>query len=235
MSHTYGASGTYTASLRVSDSRGATSAPATVMISVGTNTPPSASIVSPAEGATFTVGQTLTLTGSGTDAQDGTLGAEAMTWEVRRHHNGSHWHPWFSGTGNNLTFQAPPPEDLQATGTGNHLEILLTVRDSGGLTTTVTRIVQPRRVTLTFTTNPQGLNVTVTGVTLQGPTNITSWEGWALSVDAPSPQGAYVFKSWSDGGAKAHTIVTPASGTVYTARFKRSRGGFALNRGLLLG
>ena len=219
-SHSYGAAGSYTASLRVRDSRNATSAPDTVVITVG-NTPPSPTIVSPAAGATFTVGQTVTVTGSATDVQDGTINPATFQWTVLRRH-GTHTHPWFSGTGNNLTFTAPAPEDLAAT-TNSSLEISLTATDSGGLSGTAQRNLQPRTVAITLATNPSGLNLTVNGTTVTGPTTITSWQGWTLSLSAPSPQGRYNFWSWSDGGAQSHSIVTPAAPTTYTARFKKGK------------
>ena len=62
----------------------------------------------------FSVGQTITLTGKGTDVEDGTIPASRMTWQVLLHHD-THTHPLFGPTtGNNLTFQAPAPEDLAA-------------------------------------------------------------------------------------------------------------------------
>jgi glucose/arabinose dehydrogenase len=220
-SHTYTATGAYTASLRVRDPGGLTSAPATVGIGVG-NTPPTPTMVSPAPGATFAVGQTITLQGSATDAQDGPLPSSALRWEVLRHH-GSHNHPWFSGIGTTFTFAAPAPEDLAATG-NSFLEVRLTATDSGGLSTTLSRMVQPRKVSITLATQPSGLNLQVNGATVRGPTTITSWQGWTLALNAPSPQGKESFRSWSDGGAQSHTIVTPASATTYTARFKRGKG-----------
>ena len=48
---------------------------------------------------------------------------------------------------------------------------------------------------------------------------MTSWEAYALNVNAPAQTG-YAFVSWSDGGAQAHTIVTPASPATYTATFQ---------------
>jgi len=35
-----------------------------------------------------------------------------------------------------------------------------------------------------------------------------------------SPQGPnWIFSSWSDGGARIHTIRTPSASKIYTARF----------------
>ncbi len=42
-----------------------------------------------------------------------------------------------------------------------------------------------------------------------------------MSLNAPSPQGKNRFTSWSDGGAQAHTVTTPAAATTYTAVFKK--------------
>ena len=163
--HRYAANGTYTASLQVRDARGAVSAPATRTVAVG-NTPPAANITSPPEGTTFAVGDTVTVTGTATDAQDGTLSGASLAWTALLHHNG-HTHPLDSGNGGQLTLQAPPPEDLAATA-ASFVEVLLTATDSGGLTSTVSRSFQPRRVPITFVTSPPRLVVLVNGFVLHG-------------------------------------------------------------------
>jgi PKD repeat protein len=218
-SHSY-AAGNYTASLTVRDSNNATSAPDTIAIASG-NTPPSPVISSPAAGVTFAVGQTITLTGSATDAQDGTINPATLQWTVLRHHL-THTHPWFSGTGNNLTFTAPAPEDLAAT-TNSYLEIYLTATDSGGLSATANRNVQPRTVAITLATIPSGLKLTVNGTTVTGPTTITSWQGWQLNLTAPARQSPYSFVSWSDGGAATHSVTTPGAPATYTATYKKGK------------
>lgn len=185
---------------------------------------PSAAIASPGAAVEFRVGQTITLTGSATDVEDGPLPPSALAWAVRLNHNGGHTHPVFSGTGNNLTFTAPAPEDLDAT-EGSFLEIDLTATDSGGLTHTVHRTLQPHRVAVTLATDPEGLGLTVNGTPVTGPHTLTSWEGWGLDIHAPNQQdGAdlWIFTSWSDGGAQAHKLVTPASPATVTAVFEES-------------
>lgn len=216
--HTYSSVARYRATMRARDSRGALSALVEVWISVG-NTAPSPTIVAPASGSTFSVGQTITLTGTATDPQDGTLGPGALSWEVLVHHN-DHTHPWFAGPGNDLTFPAPAPEDRAAT-TTSYLEVRLTATDSGGVAGTVSRVVQPRLVPVTLATDPSGLAVQVNLESVRGPTTITSWQGWRLNLFAPSPQAIYRFASWSDGGAQGHTVSTPAQAATYTARFQR--------------
>jgi glucose/arabinose dehydrogenase/PKD repeat protein len=223
-SHTYSTKGTYTASLRVRDNHGALSDPATVRIYAG-NEAPTPVIESPSADVLFKVGQQITLRGRATDPEDGALPASSFSWEVLRHHNGSHTHPYLSRTGNNLTFTAPAPEDLSATGAGNYLEVRLKATDSEGLSKTVTREIQPKRVDVSFATNPpSGLSVRINGQTFAAPKTLLSWEAYNLNVNAPSPQTlsekSYVFSSWSDGKGQKHVIVTGAAPSTYTATFR---------------
>jgi glucose/arabinose dehydrogenase len=226
--HRYQSTGSYNAVVTVSDGRGGSDT-ATVRIDVG-NTAPQPVINSPAASKLFRVGEVIALTGTATDAQDGTLPDSALTWQVILHHNNDHTHPYFGHvSGNNLSFTAPAPEDLNAA-SGSFLEIRLTATDSQGLSTTITQNLQPRKVNVTLTTKPGGLMLTVNGTSVTGPFTFVSWDGYALNVNAPSPQPAsgnqqYVFQNWSDGGAAAHTIVTPASAATYTANFKRQKVG----------
>jgi hypothetical protein len=194
---------------------------ATVTIDAG-NVPPTPSIASPSATAKFSVGQTITLTGSASDAEDGSIPATRLTWEVLLHHD-AHTHPWLQPTsGNNLTIQAPAPEDLAAT-TASYLEIRLTATDSQGARSTVRRDMRPRLVNITLDSIPSGLTLSANGTTITTPRTLTSWERYAIAISAPTQRdGAgrpWLFSSWSDGGAPTHTIVTPATATTYTATF----------------
>jgi glucose/arabinose dehydrogenase len=224
-SHTYNttpSAGFYTAELKVRDARGALSAAATVKVFPG-NGPPSVTIESPASSKLFKVGEQIVLQGSATDLQDGQLPDSALSWEVRQWHNGSHFHPFTSGTGNNVMFNTPGPEDLFATGAGNYLEIRLTATDSKGLSETVTQELQPHRVNVTFASQPSGLSLQVNDETFTTPRTLVSWEGYKLNATAPSPQSlsetTYVFSSWSDGGAQSHDVITEAQPSTYTATY----------------
>jgi PKD repeat protein len=219
--HTYAVAGVFTVTLRARDDKFNFSAPVSLEVQPG-NPPPQPTIASPAPGATFAVGQTITLTGSATDVPDGALPPSALSWRVLLHQGATTTNVFGPTTGNNLTFSAPAPTSFSGAGAG-FLEVRLTATDSGGLKTTVTQTVQPRKVDLTFVTVPAGLAVSVNGTSLTGPQTVTSWEAWALGVNAPGQVGpdgrTYLFASWSDGGAAAHTVVTPASPATYTATF----------------
>jgi len=224
VTHTYSAPGRFTATVTVRDTHGASDT-VSIIIDAG-NTPPSPSISSPSSTARFAVGQTIALRGSASDAQDGALPDASLSWTVLLHHN-THTHPFLGPvTGNGITFQAPAPEDLAAT-TTSFLEIVLTARDSQGATATVRRNFQPRLVSLSFASSPSGLTILANGVSVTTPRTITSWEGYRISVAAPTQRDAagqaWLFSSWSDGAPSSHTIVTPAAATAYTARFVAAR------------
>ena len=225
--HAYAAAGSYTATLKVRDAGGLNSAPAQTTVNPG-DAAPAPTITAPAAGLLFQVGQEITLSGGATDDEDGPVPDASLSWEVIRHHNDSHTHPYFSGTGNNLTFAAPPPEDLAATGAGNYLEIRLTATDSGGNSRIVSQKIQPRRVNVAFKSSPRNRpHVEVNGGKVDTPKTLVSWEGYELNVNAPARQvvgeRTYAFASWSDGGPAAHAIKTPAASATYTATFQRRR------------
>ena len=218
--HTYASNGTYTVDLTVTDAGGLTGA-ASVRIDVG-NTPPAPVIVTPAADYTFAVGDRIVLQGRATDAEDGQLPDSSLTWRVVRHHN-THTHPFVPLTpGNQVTFTAPGPEDLGAGGT-SWLEIELTAVDNAGLSTTITQALMPRTVRLDFVSDPPGATLRIDNDELTAPVSFTSWVNYGVAVEANSqtrPGGATLaFDSWSDGGAAAHTIMSPSSPTTYTARF----------------
>jgi glucose/arabinose dehydrogenase len=217
--HSYGANGAYTARLRARDSQFAFSAAVDLAIQVG-NTPPVPSISSPADGAVFSVGQIITLTGAASDAEDGTVASGGLSWTVLRHHD-VHTHPYFSGTGNNLMFTAPAPEDLDATN-NSFLEVHLTATDSGGLSAATQRDMQPLKITLTLNTSPAGMNVELNGGPRAHGSTLTSWAGWGLQVNAEPQMNGGTFRqwsAWSDGGLRAHTYATPATNSTLTATF----------------
>lgn len=226
--HTYNSAGIFTATLVVRDNRGGVSAPATVRLFPG-NAPPTPAISSPTVSAQFAVGQNVILQGQASDVEDGSLPDAALTWRVILHHvditspGTTHTHPYFGPTiGNNLSFTAPAPEDLNAAEL-SYLEVQLTAVDSWGLTQTITQSLQPRRVNVTFNTIPASLKLLVNGTTFDTPKTIVSWDSYALIVSAPtqldSVGDGWVFSSWSDGGVLEHTITTPASSVTYTATF----------------
>jgi Divergent InlB B-repeat domain len=81
----------------------------------------------------------------------------------------------------------------------------------------------PRPITVTFNTNPAGLFYRVDGTTYNSA-HVFSWpSGSSHTISTTSPQRGssgvrYVWQSWSDNGARSHTIA-PTTSTPYTATF----------------
>jgi hypothetical protein len=96
--------------------------------------------------------------GSATDTQDGTLPANALSWEVVMHHCSANCHqhpvqsyPDVAGG----TFTASDHEYP------SYLELRLTATDSGGLRGTASPRLGPRTVVLSFQTNPGSMRLVV--------------------------------------------------------------------------
>jgi glucose/arabinose dehydrogenase len=123
--HTYTLSGTYSAILTVTDSQGESSTDR-VVIAVG-NRAPTATITMPISGTTYHAGDTISFSGTGTDADEGVLPDNNLTWEVLLHHNEHVHYDFFHGTGAKGSFVVP------AHGGHTWLELCLTVMDGGGL------------------------------------------------------------------------------------------------------
>lgn len=232
--HTYTSEGVYTATLVTRNGANFVSDPARIQVYPGKH-PPTPVINSPSSGAQFSVGQAITMNGSATDPEDpaSTLGLSwnAVLWHVDQYFPaGIHNHPLYLMppiTSSNgvltITIPMPPPEGMRAT-VYSFVEIQFTATDPWGLSTTVTRTVQPKLVNVTFGTQPTGLELFINDVSITGTQTLASWQDYALNVTAQSPQAdsqgqKWAFSSWSDGGAPSHSIITPSSPATYTATF----------------
>jgi glucose/arabinose dehydrogenase len=200
-------------------------------LDVTSNQPPVPVILTPADGAFCSGGDTISFSGSATDAEDGTLPAGAFTWRIDLHHEeqaNPHTHP-----------EMP---DLSGVKSGTHtvpvnghteseifLRVLLTVRDSAGLETTVFRDIRPNKVNVTLATNVPGLRLNLDGMPVRSPQTLAGVSGIQRTLEAPPAQTVngvtYQFVSWSDGGAAAHAIATPAADQAISATYAAVDGG----------
>ncbi len=155
--------------------------------------------------------------------RDGELPASAFKWTLVFHHD-SHVHdgpPLAEGVTSG-SFTLPTTGE---TADNVWYRLYLTVTDSKGLTNTVYRDILPRKTTVSFATNPAGLQVVVDGKTFstQQSLSIIGVEGITREISVPSPQTidgiTYEFESWSQGGSASQTIATPADDVTYTATF----------------
>jgi glucose/arabinose dehydrogenase len=220
--YTYGAAGSYRASLKVTDADGLSSVVA-VTINAG-NTPPTAVIDTPSAALKWRVGQSIAFSGHAADEQQGTLPASGLTWSLIMNHcstaTSCHEHQIqeFGGVaGGSLV--APDHEYP------SYLTLRLTATDAGGLQGVTTRRLDPQTVTIGLQSVPTGLQLGFgSRIVNTPPPPEPVIVGSSYSLSAPSPQvlqgTAYEFVSWSDGGAQTHLAVAGTSPVTQTAFFK---------------
>jgi glucose/arabinose dehydrogenase len=216
-SHSYTEAGTFHARVRVDDGRNGT-AIAEVVIDAG-NAPPTAHITQPLTGFTWSVDQTVSFAGTGSDPNQGNLPASAKTWEVIMAHCPSACHEHPLGIFNDVssgTFTAPDHEYP------SHIILRLTVEDQFGATDTDEIILQPKTVDLQIRSAPSGMSINAGWVTKVTPFTLRAIRGSAILLGAPSSLVIdgfpYTWESWSDGGARTHTVTPTVSGT-YTSTY----------------
>ena len=217
VSHTYASAGPYTATLTVSDGRGGINM---AYVNVSAGTPPAGTIDTPAAGVKYNAGDTISFSGTATDAEDGSLPADAFKWVILLHHN-THTHPFeeFDGVKSG-SFTIPT---VGETDDDVWYRIYMTVTDSSGLSTTTTRDVTPNKSTITLSSNPQGLQVNLDGQPKTTPYTFVGVVGMSRTVQAVPLQDlsgqTYRVQSWSDGGSATHMISTPPLNMTYIANY----------------
>jgi cysteine-rich repeat protein len=215
--YTYMVAENYTAALRVTDQQGA-SATASVVISAG-NTPPAPHIQSPLASTTWSVGDAIAFSGSATDAEDGALPDASLSWTVIIHHceDACHIHPFQTFPG--VAGGTVPAPDYEYPA---HLEIQLSATDSRGVTEVASVLLYPNTVALTFGSDPSGLVLAVGDESETTPFVHAAIVNSVNAISAPTQAfggASYDFVSWSDGGARSHSITAPATPATYVATF----------------
>jgi glucose/arabinose dehydrogenase len=194
------------------------------------NTLPVATITKPLNNATFRAGDTVLFAGTGTDAEDGTLAANAFHWWVDFHH-ANHIHP------------GPQLPDSVKNGSfiisdGGHTEtdiwyrIYLAVKDSRGEWDTTYVELFPVTSNITVVTQPAGLQIRLNNIPFTTPYSSSTLSGMIRPMDAPSPQTlngvTYIFDRWAHGGARVQNIRITDDDTTFTAIFKAAPAAITL-------
>lgn len=221
VAHTYATNGTYQAVLTVNDGRGGVVSATPISITVG-NRPPTGVIQAPSTTLLYSAGDTISFSGSASDAEDGVLSASNLSWMVLLVHN-THTHN-FAGPFNGVSSGSFAVPLTGHTESDHYYRIVLTATDSGGLTSQTVQDVHQRSANLTLQTSPAGLSVQLDGQPKATPLVSGSLVGATRTLIAPATQvfngATYEFVSWSDGGAANHDIAVPAADTTYTANYR---------------
>ncbi|AHG88114.1 peptidase S8 and S53 subtilisin kexin sedolisin [Gemmatirosa kalamazoonensis] len=157
------------------------------------NTPPTASVTSPPNGASYVQGASVTFTGTGSDAEDGALSGASLVWTSSL--DGQ------IGTGTSFTTSA-----LSA---GTHT-ITLTATDSKGATGTATR-------TLTVTASGSTSQTPVAGFTWTCTAAGLNTHQCALDASGSTSSAAIVSYAWSWGDGRSETKTTPTTKNTWAA------------------
>lgn len=186
------------------------------------NNPPVAQILTPSENTLYRGGDTIRFSGSASDTEDGTLPASAFTWLVEFYHD-THKHdgpPIATGVKSGY-YVIPNTGEVAA---NVWYRIILTVKDSKGLTNTKYRDVFPHKTTLSLATQPTGLQVTLDGQPVKTPISVIGVEGIKRTIGPVNAQisggKTYDFANWQHGGAATQPITTPTNDVTYTAVYK---------------
>jgi glucose/arabinose dehydrogenase len=181
---------------------------------------PVATITAPLDESLYVAGTSINFSGTGQDIEDGVLPPAAFSWRIDFHHN-THVHdqPPVSGITSG-TFDIPNEGE---TSDNVWYRIFLQVTDSEGLTAEDSVDILPRKSTLSFATDPPGLQLTLDGQPIETPASVVSVEGMLRSIGVVSLQTIddieYEFTSWLQGGNMEQTIATPTEDIAYTATF----------------
>lgn len=216
-------------SCRVTNSFGtATSNAATLRVTSRSN--PAPVIDLPVEGATYVAYSNLNFSGHATDAVDGALTADKLTWKIDFHHD-THYHPGLDPTpGNQVTGTYFLPGNIEVSDTVWY-RIYLTATNSIGLKSTVYREVYPEKVTLHVKSLTAGRPVAIP-LNMDGTIQLPQ-------VDKPSVKGVtrnitaqanyliadtlFTFASWGNGNTnRSLTFNTPHSDTTITALYNKT-------------
>ena len=191
-------------------------------LTVLTNNAPTGAITAPVNGAPYRGGQTFTFAGTGSDPEDGNLPPSAFTWRVDFHHD-EHSHPHVPAT-SGVTSGTFTIANRGETSANVFYRVILTVRDSSGLTHTSSVDVRPLTSVVRIESNVSNAQLTLDGAPITAPFSFTGVEGVIRTLGAVTPQTSggttYDFVSWSDGGQATHEIVTPNEDTTFTALFQ---------------
>ncbi len=229
-SHAYAANGTYTATLTVSNGAQTGSASTTVVVG---QTPPSATMTQPAAGTMYNGGQTINFSGTATDARDGTEPASAFTWQADFYQNGVAVpfylsevpHPFYGPATGISSGTLQIPNDLSQT-PASFYRITMTVTDSLGLSTVVTRDIHPNLTSWTATSNVSGAAFVVDGTwhtAAYTTQDVVGVQHVLTGVPLQTVSSArYRFLGWADGSALTDSFTTTGSSTTYTADYDPS-------------
>ena len=200
----------HTVAVRVVDEQGATSVDRVTVYPH--DTPPTPVIEEPEPDLEWTVGEPIHFRGEAEDTEDGQVPSTSLDWNSRLYHcpSACHTHPLQAFPAVDEGTLSAPDHELPS-----HIELILTATDSRGLEASTELPLYPRTVGLTIESEPLGIELSAASASEATPFALEAIEGSNLTLSAPASvqrEGkTYTWDSWSDGGARVHTVVATGS------------------------
>jgi glucose/arabinose dehydrogenase len=200
---TYTTEDNVTARVRVKDEFGRTDQTAVQLYPGDLGPPTVPTIEAPSIDLHWAVGDTIDYAGSASDPDGGPVDYK---WTIALQHcpSACHEHVQQEPEGASGSIVAPPHEYP------SHLSFVLTATDARGRSTASARLESyPRVVDVGLASDPPGVPLTFDGEpSSAGPFKLIAGGGANVFAPATATVGsvAYVFSSWSDGGAASHAI-----------------------------
>ena len=190
--------------------------------------PPTASITVP---ATYNAGDTVSFSGTATDPVDGTLPGYDYTWQVDFVSNGvvqpsytdEVGHPVYGPVTGSTSGSFQIPTDATQT-PSSFYRITLTVTDSLGLQTVVTKDIHPNVTNWSVDSNVPGVGYSVDGTWHTGSFSTQDVVGVQhVLTGMPLAQviggTRYRFAGWADGSALTDSFTAGSSPASFTANY----------------
>lgn len=180
---------------------------------------PVATITSPTAATRYRIGDKVTFSGQGTDAEDGPLSGASLQWDAVLHHHDHVHYDYFHGQGATGSFA------YQDHGDDTYIELCLTVTDASKQQAKKCVDLHAQEVTYTFTSAPSGLGLIYDGTRYTTPFKIISYVNAKRTIGAlPKPQTGINFSAWSDGGAATHEITIQGNDQTLLASYVDDSG-----------
>jgi glucose/arabinose dehydrogenase len=191
--------------------------------------PPVVTITKPTASFRWGVGDDIKLEANATE----TVGGEQVPinavlpyyWVTRMAHcpdpahpTACHVHPLQTFAGIRSPEFTAPQHDYPS-----YIEVVLRVADKRELSGTALLKINPRTVDLSLASDPPGIPLLAATTEAAAPFSVPQIDGSEILISAPATATiggrTYTFAGWSDGGARAHSILVNSALTGYTATY----------------
>ena len=193
------------------------------VLTVTTDTPPTASITLPTGLLKYNAGDTLHFEGLGTDVEDGALAATQLTWQIDFHHH-EHSHPFYPPTSGVSMGDVVIPTTGE-TDPDVFYRVSLKATDSIGLTNSTFVDVHPNLGHISLNSNIPSVKINLDGQPKTVPFEVDGVVNILRTVEAPSfvQSGgqAFEFDRWENGETQRQvTFATSAVSNTWNALYK---------------